>query len=50
VLKRAIRRGGSADQMALLRWLDAGAPMDAPSPSRPPPADKKARRRRKAQP
>src|SRR4051812_7979002 len=26
VLKRAIRRGGTADQMALWRWLDAGAP------------------------
>src|SRR3954464_8262832 len=26
VLKRAIRRGGTADQMALARWLDAGAP------------------------
>ena len=26
VLRRAIRRGGTADQMALWRWLDAGAP------------------------
>ena len=26
LLKRAIRRGGTADQMALWRWLDAGAP------------------------
>lgn len=26
ILKRAIRRGGTADQMALWRWLDAGAP------------------------
>lgn len=26
VLKRAIRRGGTADQMALWRWLEAGAP------------------------
>lgn len=26
VLKRAIRRGATADQMALWRWLDAGAP------------------------
>ena len=26
VLRRAIRRGGTADQMALSRWLDAGAP------------------------
>ena len=28
VLKRAIRRGATADQMALSRWLDAGAPTD----------------------
>lgn len=26
ILKRAIRHGGTADQMALWRWLDAGAP------------------------
>jgi Flp pilus assembly protein TadD len=26
VLKKAIRRGGTADQMALWRWLEAGAP------------------------
>ena len=26
VLRRAIRRGGTADQMVLSRWLDAGAP------------------------
>jgi Flp pilus assembly protein TadD len=26
ILRRAIRRGGTADQMALSRWLDAGAP------------------------
>jgi tetratricopeptide (TPR) repeat protein len=26
ILKRAIRSGGTADQMALWRWLDAGAP------------------------
>ncbi len=26
VLRRAIRHGGTADQMALARWLDAGAP------------------------
>jgi Flp pilus assembly protein TadD len=29
VLKRAIRRGATADQMALSRWLDAGAPTEA---------------------
>lgn len=28
VLKRAIRRGATADQMALSRWLDAGAPSE----------------------
>jgi hypothetical protein len=27
VLKRAIRRGATADQMALWRWLEAGAPV-----------------------
>jgi tetratricopeptide (TPR) repeat protein len=44
VLRRAIRRGGTADQMALARWIDAGAP------PRPAPAGddgpKKPRRRR----
>lgn len=29
ILKRAIRRGATADQMALSRWLDAGAPTEA---------------------
>ncbi len=29
VLKRAIRHGATADQMALWRWLDAGAPTGA---------------------
>jgi Flp pilus assembly protein TadD len=33
VLKRAIRRGGTAEQMALSRWLDAGAPGAWPAPS-----------------
>jgi Flp pilus assembly protein TadD len=28
ILKRAIRRGATADQMALSRWLDAGAPTE----------------------
>lgn len=28
VLRRAIRHGATADQMALWRWLDAGAPTD----------------------
>jgi Flp pilus assembly protein TadD len=34
VLKRAIRRGATADQMALSRWLDAGAP-EGPKPTAP---------------
>jgi tetratricopeptide (TPR) repeat protein len=46
VLRRAIRRGGTADQMALWRWLDAGAPavwgararMDTAEPARLAPA------------
>jgi Flp pilus assembly protein TadD len=33
VLKRALRRGGTADQMALQRWLDAGAPRQWPAPA-----------------
>jgi len=47
ILRRAIRRGGTADQMALARWLDAGAPARwtaaqsagaaAPAPSPSPP-------------
>jgi Flp pilus assembly protein TadD len=54
VLKRAIRHGGTADQMALWRWLDAGAPATtaavatgsgAPEET-PPVARKKAKRRR----
>src|SRR3954464_9815431 len=31
VLKRAIRHGATADQMALSRWLDAGAPARCPA-------------------
>ena len=31
VLKRAIRHGATADQMALSRWLDAGAPVNGVS-------------------
>lgn len=34
VLKRAIRRGATADQMALYRWLDAGAPSVWPGRAR----------------
>jgi Flp pilus assembly protein TadD len=37
VLKRAIRRGGTADQVALQRWLDAGAPPVWPAPASAPP-------------
>lgn len=29
ILKRAIRHGATADQMALWRWLDAGAPTES---------------------
>src|SRR5262245_40102560 len=38
VLRRAIRRGGTADQMALARWLDAGGPLvdDGGSAPKPP--------------
>jgi predicted Zn-dependent protease len=34
VLARAIRRGATADQMALWRWLDAGAPGSAEASGR----------------
>jgi len=45
ILKRAIRHGATADQMALWRWLDAGAPPcgSAPAPSEP---KRKPKRRR----
>jgi tetratricopeptide (TPR) repeat protein len=33
ILKRAIRRGATADQMALSRWLDAGAPTEPRAPA-----------------
>jgi len=49
VLKRAIRHGATSDQMALWRWLDAGAPSaDAARPPRGAAAAprKKAKRRR----
>jgi Flp pilus assembly protein TadD len=39
VLKRAIRRGATADQMALWRWLAAGAPARWPRRGAPEPAD-----------
>ncbi len=34
VLKPALRRGGTADQMALYRWIEAGAPADWPPAAR----------------
>ncbi len=37
ILRRAIRHGGTADQMALSRWLDAGAPSHDGGGSKPPP-------------
>jgi len=56
VLKRAIRRGATADQMALWRWLEAGAPprwpprgeLEAPEPRATSTGDraKKPKRRR----
>lgn len=39
VLKRAIRRGATADQMALWRWLEAGAPARWPTRSAPEPLE-----------
>lgn len=49
ILKRAIRHGATADQMALWRWLDAGAPTtgeSGPDPQRPADSKRKAKRRR----
>jgi len=43
VLKRAIRHGATADQMALWRWLDAGAPMKTRADAR-----KKPKRRKRS--
>jgi tetratricopeptide (TPR) repeat protein len=41
VLKRAIRHGATADQMALWRWLDAGAPANPRAAERKKPKRKK---------
>lgn len=47
VLERAIRHGATADQMALWRWLDAGAPAcGLPGPSRTTEPRKRTKRRR----
>ncbi|MGK4004975.1 hypothetical protein WMF31_20265 [Sorangium sp. So ce1036] len=49
ILKRAIRHGATADQMALWRWLDAGAPTSGesrPDPERPADSKRKTKRRR----
>jgi tetratricopeptide (TPR) repeat protein len=43
VLRRAIRHGATADQMALWRWLDAGAPAKPRSDAR-----KKPKRRKRS--
>jgi predicted Zn-dependent protease len=56
VLKRAIRRGATSDQMALWRWLEAGAPADDPKPeagaeaggARRKPKRRRSRERRRA--
>ncbi len=46
ILKRAIRHGATADQMALWRWLDAGAPpCGSESTARAEPKRKPKRRR-----
>jgi Flp pilus assembly protein TadD len=47
VLKRAIRRGATADQMALWRWLDAGAPPRWTGRAEAGGADDRARRKQK---
>ena len=41
VLRRAIRHGATADQMALWRWLDAGAPANPRATERKKPKRKK---------
>ncbi len=46
VLKRAIKHGGTADQMALWRWLEAGAPTAGTDAKPEAPERKKAKRRR----
>lgn len=46
VLRRAIRHGATADQMALWRWLDAGAPKEG-VPGREDARRKKPKRRRR---
>ena len=46
VLRRAIRHGATADQAALWRWLDAGAPPRWPTGDASDEAPKKTRRRR----
>jgi tetratricopeptide (TPR) repeat protein len=46
VLKRAIRHGATSDQMALWRWLDAGAPSGAEAEPSQADAKRKPKRRR----
>jgi Flp pilus assembly protein TadD len=47
VLKRAIRRGATADHMALWRWLDAGAPPRWTGRAEGEGLDERARRKQK---
>lgn len=49
VLKRAIKHGATADQMALWRWLEAGAPATGTAAKATPPERKKPKRRRTRQ-
>ncbi|MCK6586644.1 MAG: hypothetical protein L6Q76_03560 [Polyangiaceae bacterium] len=48
VLKRAIRRGATPDQMALWRWLEAGAPPEDARPAAGTPGDRPKPRRRRS--
>ena len=47
ILKRAIRHGATADQMALWRWLDAGAPSDRGAPGERAPGEPKRKPKRR---
>ena len=47
ILKRAIRHGATADQMALSRWLDAGAPTERKAPTTDTPAAPRKKPKRK---
>ena len=49
VLRRVIRRGATADQMTLWRWLDAGAPANGLEEAPPAEPKRKPKRRRARQ-